>query len=147
MTMFWIVMAAAAGACISVQAAVNSSLRVHLHDARWATFFSICGTILTGLLVMLVIRPSFPTATDLRSAPWWNWIGGALGAVIVFAGATLTPKLGAASFIAAVVGGQILCSLCLDHFGLLDLPLHTVNLNRVLGAGLVVAGVIVVTRN
>src|SRR5215212_7174005 len=106
MLFVWIFLASAAGACISIQAAANASLRAHLNDARWATFFSICGTVLTAVVVMLAIRPNLPSAVVLRGAPWWNWIGGPLGALIVLSGAALTPKLGAASFIAAVVAGQ-----------------------------------------
>lgn len=146
MPIFWVLLAAGAGACISIQAAANASLRNHLNDTRWATFFSICGTILTAAVFMLIVRPSFPSAA-LRSVPWWNWIGGPLGALIVLSGAALTPKLGAASFIAAVVGGQLLCSVLLDHFALMNLPAHSLSLSRVLGAGLVFAGVLLITRN
>jgi transporter family-2 protein len=147
MPIFWVLLAAGAGACISIQAAANAALRNHLNDTRWATFFSICGTILTAAVFMLLIRPGIPSAAALRSVPWWGWIGGPLGALIVLSGAALTPKLGAASFIAAVVGGQLVCSVLLDHFALMHLPVHSLSLNRVLGAGLVFAGVLLITRN
>lgn len=146
MIFVWLLLACAAGACISIQAAANASLRSHLADARWATFFSICGTILTAAVVMIAIRPAFPSAAALRSAPWWNWIGGPLGAIIVLSGATLTPRLGAASFIAAVVGGQLLCSVLLDHFALMELPKFSLNLSRILGVILVFTGVLLITR-
>jgi len=138
-------LAIAAGACISFQAAANASLRTNLQDARWATFFSICGTIATAAIVMLVIRPAIPSAAALRGAPWWNWIGGPLGALIVLSGAALTPRLGAAAFIASVVGGQLLCSILLDHFGAMDLPQQTLTPTRLLGAAMVFGGVLLVT--
>ena len=147
MLFVWILLASAAGACISIQAAANSSLRAHLHDVRWATFFSICGTIVSAALVMLIIRPSFPSLTLLRSTPWWNWIGGPLGAVIVLSGAALTPKLGAAAFIAAVVAGQLACSTVLDHFALMNLPSHPFTLSRLLGIAFVFTGVLLISRN
>ena len=142
--MLWILLAAAAGGCIAVQAAANASLRGHLADVRYAAFFSICGTIITAVAVMLVLRPPFPSASAFRSAPWWNWIGGPLGAIIVISGAFLTPKLGSAAFIAAVVGGQVICSLLLDHFGWMDLARQELTAGRVLGAVLVVSGVLAV---
>ena len=147
MLFVWILLASAAGACISIQAAANSSLRAHLHDARWATFFSICGTMLSALLVMLIIRPNFPSVGLLRGTPWWNWIGGPLGAVIVLSGAALTPKLGAAAFIAAVVAGQLACSTILDHFALMSLPSHPFTLTRLLGIGFVFTGVLLISRH
>lgn len=137
-------LAAAAGSCIACQAAANAALRQHLGDARFAAFFSICGTILTATTFMLVVRPPLPAVAALRSASWWNWLGGPLGAMIVLAGASLTPKLGAAAFIAAVVGGQLISSLALDHFGLMNVPQQSLTAARLLGAGMVFAGVLLV---
>lgn len=140
----WLLLAAGAGGCIALQAAANASLRGHLADARYAAFFSICGTIVTAATFMLLLRPPLPGAAAVRAAPWWNWIGGPLGALIVLAGATLAPRLGAAAFIAAVVGGQLACSVILDHFGLMDLPRQPLSLPRAAGLLLVFAGVLLV---
>ena len=93
------------------------------------------------MLAMAILRPPLPSREAFQSTQWWNWIGGPLGALIVLAGAALIPKLGAAAFIALVVGGQLLCSMLLDHFGLLGLAQQSITPGRVLGAVLVVAGV------
>ena len=146
MYLIFLLLATAAGAAISIQAAANGSLRANLNDVRWATFFSITGTIVTAVIVMLFIRPAFPSAAAIRSAPWWNWIGGPLGALIVLSGAALTQKLGAAAFIAAIVAGQLLSSILLDHFAWMDLPRQTITLPRALGVALVFIGVLLVTR-
>ena len=135
-----------AGAAISIQAAANASLRANLNDVRWATFFSITGTIVTAVVVMLILRPAFPSAAALRSAPWWNWIGGPLGAAIVLSGAALTPKLGAAAFIAAIVAGQLASSILLDHFAWMDLQRQPITIGRALGVALVFAGALLVSR-
>jgi len=144
MNTLWISLASAAGTCIALQAAANGSLRTHLGDPLYAAFFSICGTIATAVVVMLAIRPSLPPATAFRAAPWWNWVGGPMGAVFVLAGAALTPKLGSAAFIAAAVGGQLMCSLLLDHFGLMNVPQQELSVGRLLGAAMVFAGVLLV---
>jgi transporter family-2 protein len=140
----WIVLAIAAGGCIAVQAAANGSLRTHLADARYAAFFSICGTILTAVVAMLVLRPTPPAVAAIRGTPWWTWVGGPLGAIFVLAGAALAPRLGAAAFISAVVAGQLICSLALDHFGLMNVPQQPLTAARLLGAALVFAGVLLV---
>jgi bacterial/archaeal transporter family-2 protein len=145
MNYIFVLLAIAAGACISLQAAANASLRTNLQDARWATFFSICGTIATAVIVMLAVRPTVPSAAAMRAAPWWNWIGGPLGALIVLSGAALTPRLGAAAFIASVVGGQLLCSILLDNFGAMQLPQQPITATRFLGAAMVFGGVLLVT--
>ncbi|MCU0706264.1 MAG: DMT family transporter [Fimbriiglobus sp.] len=151
-TTLYVGLAAAAGSCIALQASANGKFRQNLAAGAadsapdylgpaWASYFSICGTILCATVAMLVIRPPLPTREAFQSTQWWNWIGGPLGALIVLAGATLTPRLGAAVFIAAVVGGQILSSMLLDHFGLMGLPQQPLSVGRVVGAVLVVGGV------
>src|SRR3954453_23239639 len=115
-TVVFALLAAGAGACIALQASANGRFRQNLDSSEYAAFFSICGTFITAVVVMLVIRPPAPTADRIQQTEWWNWIGGPLGALIVLAGAALVKELGAALFIALVVGGQLVCSLLLDHF-------------------------------
>ncbi|MGL6094795.1 MAG: DMT family transporter [Fimbriiglobus sp.] len=139
-------LAAGAGACIALQATANTKFRANLHNPGYAAFFSICGTFLTACTLLLAFtvlaRPPAPTASGLRETQWWNWIGGPLGALIVLAGATLTRELGAAAFIAFVVAGQLTCSLLLDHFAMMGLPESPITWQRLLGATLVVLGVV-----
>jgi transporter family-2 protein len=140
----WIALAAAAGGCIALQAAANGALRHQLGDARYAAFFSICGTMLTAMVFMLATRPAFPSVADVRTAPWWMWIGGPLGALFVLAGAALTPRLGAATYITAVIAGQVLFSLLLDNYGLMNVPQQGMTTGRLAGGILVVGGVLLV---
>jgi transporter family-2 protein len=145
-TTIFALLAMGAGACIALQASANGKLRQNLGPhpqfALWATYFSILGTIAMATLSMLLFRPQMPSAESLRETQWWNWIGGPLGVLIVLAGAALTRELGAALFISLVVGGQLLCSLILDHYALLGLAEQPMTPGRVLGACLVVAGVV-----
>lgn len=138
----FILLAFAVGCCFALQASANGKFRMNLGSPLWAAFFSISGTFITAVSAMIAFRPATPTADTLRSLPWWNWIGGPLGALIVLGGATLVSELGAALFLALVVAGQLLCSLFLDHFALLGLPEQPITPGRVLGAVLVVAGVV-----
>ena len=142
-TTIFMLLAMGAGACIALQASANGSFRKNLGDnPLFAAYFSILGTFVTATATMLLLRPPAPGAAALRETPWWNWIGGPLGALIVLAGAALTARLGAALFIALVVGGQLLCSLLLDHFALAGLDEQPVTPGRLLGAALVVTGVL-----
>jgi transporter family-2 protein len=142
-TTIFALLAMGAGAAIALQASANGNFRKNLGDnPLFAACFSIVGTVLTAAITMLILRPPVPSAATLRETPWWNWIGGPLGALIVLAGAALTARLGAALFIALVVGGQLVCSLVLDHFALLGLNQQPVTPGRLLGAALVVAGVV-----
>jgi transporter family-2 protein len=142
-TTVFALLAVGAGGCIALQASANGRFRVVLGDnPLWAAYFSILGTICTATLAMIALRPAAPSAATLRETDWWHWIGGPLGALIVLAGAALTSRLGAALFISLVVGGQLLCSLVLDHYALVGLKQQPLTPGRLLGAALVVAGVL-----
>ncbi|TMJ62905.1 MAG: DMT family transporter, partial [Alphaproteobacteria bacterium] len=70
---------------------------------------------------------------------WWAWTGGFFGAIYF-----LVPGLGAAFFIALLVAGQMIGSIAFDHFGLLGLSEHPIDLPRVIGATLLVVGVVLI---
>ena len=58
----------------------------------------------------------------------------------------LAPRLGAAALIAALVAGQMMASLIVDHFGWVGFAQHAVTPLRPAGAALIVVGVILVRR-
>jgi transporter family-2 protein len=141
-----LLLALAAGVLLPVQAGVNAQLRSAVGSPLTAALVSfLVGT--AGLVTAAVI---LRTPMALRGAwvdsPWWQWVGGLIGALYVIATIVLAPRLGAATLVAAVVAGQMIASLLLDQYGLLGFPTHPINGLRVLGAGLVIVGVILVQR-
>jgi transporter family-2 protein len=75
--------------------------------------------------------------------PWWGWIGGAVGAGYVASTVAAAPRLGALNLFAAVIFGQLLCSVLLDHFGVLYQE-HGLNAGRIAGVILLGTGVVLV---
>ncbi len=141
MTWLLLPVALAAGMLLPVQFGVNSHLRNFVGRPVAAAAISfVVGT------AALVVQRSLPEPGSVASAPWWAWTGGLLGAFFVLASIVLTPRLGAATTIGLILTGQIMASIAIDHFGLIRVPVHEATLPRILGAGLIVAGVIVVQR-
>jgi transporter family-2 protein len=141
-----LLLALAAGVLLPVQAGVNAQLRSVVGSPLTAALVSfLVGTAGLGTAAVILRAP-----TALRAAwavsPWWFWIGGLIGALYVVATIVLAPRLGAATLVAAVVAGQMIASLLLDQYGLLGFPTHPMNGLRVLGAALVIVGVILVQR-
>lgn len=146
MTPIFLLLAILAGAALPVQFAVNSELRGAVGGPVTAAAISFLVGTLALVAAVLLSRQEAPALSGVSQAPWWAWTGGLLGAFLVAASIVLTPRLGAATTVTFIVAGQILASIILDHFGLLNLPVHPVTLQRLGGAALVVAGVIVVLR-
>jgi transporter family-2 protein len=139
-----LLLAVVAGAVLPVQAGINAQLRTTLGNPLAATLVSfLVGTVALGV-VALGARVPLVAAGTLARAPWWHWTGGLLGAVYVAMMIVLAPRLGAATLIAAVVAGQMLTSLALDHYALVGFAVHPVSLQRMLGAALVIGGVVLV---
>ena len=135
------------GVVLPIQAAVNAQLRQCMTSPVLAALISfVVGTL---ALVAYTGLTRIPLA-DLRSsvlAPWWAWLGGLFGALYVVTAILVTPRLGAATLVAVTVAGQLVAALVMDHFGWLGLPLQPFSGPRVLGALLLMAGVVLMTRN
>ena len=137
----YLLLAFAAGAVLPFQAGINAQLAVWVHSPVRAAFVSfLVGTILLVVAAALVFKP-LPSWGRVGAAPWWVWIGGALGAFYVAGSIVSAPKLGAATLIALVVAGQALASLVVDHFGWVGFEPKHVSIGRAVGMVLVGAGV------
>jgi transporter family-2 protein len=60
--------------------------------------------------------------------------------------ATVVPRIGIALAFSLAIGGQMLVTLLIDHFGWLGVPEKPINLWRVLGAALITVGVILIRK-
>jgi transporter family-2 protein len=137
----YLLFAFAGGAALPFQAGINAQLAAWLGSPVRAAFVSFfVGTILLLGAAALVFKP-LPSWGRIGDAPWWVWVGGALGAFYVAASIVTAPKLGAATLVALVVAGQALTSLLVDHFGLVGFEAKHITLGRVVGMALVGAGV------
>tara|TARA_R110002110_G_scaffold133783_1_gene316460 strand:- start:69811 stop:70278 length:468 start_codon:yes stop_codon:yes gene_type:complete len=134
------------GACGASQAGVNSQLRLALHSPLQAAFISfLVGTLLLGMIALLLGAPWFAHASP-ATLPWWAWLGGLLGAFNVAMSVYLAPKLGALTLAISIICGQVLASMVLDHNGWLGYPEIELSLPRLLGAAMMIAGVLLVAR-
>ncbi|MGV3743173.1 MAG: DMT family transporter [Burkholderiaceae bacterium] len=147
MLYLYILLTVLAGVAVTLQVGVNSSLRQSINSPVFAAFFSfLIGTV--GLLLyLLATRASMPSFQTISKTPAWMWTGGILGAYYVVMSIIVAPKLGAASLISLVVATQLFTSLVLDHFGMVGFAQHSINMWRVVGALLLIAGVILIVRN
>ncbi len=139
-------LAAVAGASFVVQAAMNTQLSRALGSACWASFVSYLGGTLVMLAVLGVMREPLPTAQAVAKSSWVHWTGGLFGAVYVVITILLLPRLGAAALLALFVSGQMIASLAFDHFGLFGLDRQPADPLRLLGALLLVLGVVLIRR-
>ena len=139
-------LAMAAGASIVVQQALNANLRNVLNSAAWSGVVSYVVGLACMALLALALRDPLPSTSVAARIPWWAWSGGLFGAIFVGLSIVLVPQLGAATFIALLVAGQMLASVTFDHFGWMGLTQRPLDLPRLLGVALLVGGVVLIRR-
>nr|WP_281391678.1 DMT family transporter [Bacillus benzoevorans] len=73
-----------------------------------------------GTLVLLLILIFFGNGniSAVTTVPKWQIIGGLLGSFFVLIQVLVVPKIGVSTTFIAVIVGQIILSVIIDHFGL-----------------------------
>lgn len=144
-TVLWALMGVVAGACIATQAPINAQLGRNLGIPIAAAGVSfVAGAI---LLWVLAFGQSALTSTPIAfgtPAPWTLVAGGVLGAFYVFSNITLTPMIGAAAVMALSVAGQLIGGMLLDKVGFMGMAVREITMGRLAGAGLIIAGALMV---
>lgn len=141
----YLALAVLGGALLPLQALVNARLGRETGGAIWAAAFSISVSFVALAVSLAALRAPLPSIDTLRAQPLWAWAGGLMGAFYLAMVITVVPRIGAAALIALVVFGQMLASLFLDHFGVLHTA-HPITAARVLGAFLLLTGVVLIVR-
>jgi transporter family-2 protein len=80
-------------------------------------------------------------------APWYAYTSGILGLVIVGTLAYSTPRLGLVAAFTVFVAAQFLMGALVDHFGWMGAEVRPLNLARLVGMGLLLAGTWLITRS
>lgn len=145
MQAFYFVFAFAIGCIVPLQAAVNNQLKAQIGGSTvLAALISFSVGTVALALIALLSGQRWQGLAGLAQAATWQLSGGLMGAAFVFGTTLLAPRIGVAALLSLIIAGQIVLSLLFDRFGWLGLPLRDIPAARLLGAALVVAGVLLV---
>jgi bacterial/archaeal transporter family-2 protein len=143
---FFLVLAVAIGTLMPTQAAINNKLATFTQSTVLAALVSFAVGTLTLLLYCLVGGIPLNQLPFTRNTPTVAWTGGILGAIYVAMVAFLVPRMGVALMFSLIIAGQMLITLFFDHYGILGVPIKAINLPRLMGVLLIIAGVILIRR-
>ncbi len=99
---------------------------------------------LTGTLVLAMAlfvfgmnkRPFFP----LPAVPWYVYLGGVIGVFIVYFVAISIPAVGVSNATTAIIIGQVITALLIDHLGAFGLEASAFGVQQVMGLFLLAIG-------
>lgn len=144
----FIALIALTGAGLAAQAAINTRLRTFVGSPVLAVMISVG----VSFLVMSAVA-AFGAGGGMGTgfsrmigAPWWIFAGGVLGAVFLLAMILAVSRVGVATAVTSAIAGQVVGSLFIDHFGLFGAERAPVTTPRLVGAGLLFMGVLLVSQ-
>ncbi|GAB3060194.1 DMT family transporter [Micromonospora schwarzwaldensis] len=125
-----------AGVASAAQGVVNAELGERTGDPVLGAVVNNLGGCLVVLVGLAVVPSMRSGLAALRRAglPWWSYLGGVGGAVIVLTAPVVVPVLGVAVFTIAQVAGGSLGGLAVDRAGLAAAGRLPLTAPRVAGA-------------
>ncbi|WP_346830839.1 DMT family transporter [Pseudomonas abietaniphila] len=135
-------LALAAGAMLPLQAVVNARLARAVDGPLWAAAISalVVSVVLAG--IALASGKPWPRPALMVGLPWWAWVGGLCGAVVLSATAAVAPRLGAGCMIALIMVGQVVTALALDRLGWFDMAVQYLTIKKLVAAVILIFGAV-----
>ncbi len=128
----------AGGVAVGLQSPMASMITQRLGIFESVFIVHIGGAII-ALLPLLFYGGG--KLSQWRSVPWYTLGAGIFGLIVIGAISYMIPKVGVAASITTIVAGQLLVGILLDHFGLLGASVRSLDLTRIIGIVVVLAGV------
>lgn len=137
-----VALAVVVGFATAFQPGVNATFAAQTPSRLHGGVINFLTGFAAMVLVVVVCRTPVPEPAKLAVIPWWGWTGGLIGAFFVTMAVFLVRPMGNANYFAAMIFGQFIGSMLIDHFGLLGLPAHSFSWGRAAGMGLMGLGVL-----
>jgi transporter family-2 protein len=137
--LFALIIAAVAGIAMAVQGSLNAVLSKFIGLAETTFVVHLIGTLIV-VGALFIFRISSENLTHWKEAPWYVYLGGALGVLIIFVVAFALPRAGVAKATTAIIIGQVTMAMLIDHFGLFGIEKAPVSWWKGLGLAFLAAG-------
>ena len=102
------------GMAIAAQSSINGTLSVRTDVVTTAWLANVVAAVILWVLVIF-FEP--PQAATMFNVPTWQLSGALFGTFSMVAIVIGVPRIGTAATIVAVITGQIIMGLMVDHFG------------------------------
>jgi transporter family-2 protein len=141
-----VLLTAAVGGLIALQAPINSHLGRHTGTFQAAFVSFAIGTVVLGVIAALA-NGGLGQIAEARHVTWYYLTGGVLGAAYVTSVLVTVRTLGAGGVVAATIAGQLTMGVIVDQYGLLGVTKDPVNAGKLTGILLLAAGVFLIVKD
>ena len=127
------------GVLMAVQGSLNTALSKVVGLLETTFIVHVTGTIIL-MILLFVIPMGKGNLYAFSEAPWYAYLGGAVGVGIIYLVAASIPEVGVANATTAIIIGQVLTAIIIDHFGIFGLDKVACSWNQIIGLILLVIG-------
>ena len=138
----YLIWALLAGAFIPLIGILNGRVGRALGEPFYASVMLFGVAIILALVVSVIFGKAAPSVQNLQTLRPMDYTAGFIVAFYVISATVLAGKIGVANFIVMAVSGQIMFSLMIDHFGLFGAPVKPINMTQLVGAVLLLIGLV-----
>lgn len=145
MALHLIFLALSLGAIISIYLPMISASAKVLGSGPMANvpFFAVA--FLSSVVIAVATGARGADFAKVVAMPPMLFTAGVMSAGLIIGSSFLIPKIGLGAFFVLLVSGQVLAGMVFGYLGLFGAPPTTLTLGKVLGAGMVIGGVWLVT--
>jgi transporter family-2 protein len=141
----YVALAALAGLFLPLQSILAARVAASINGPMMAALVNFAGGTLAVAVLIVLFQVPWPSGAQAALVPNYAWLLGLFGAFFIAQAAVTVPKLGAAGMIALVIAGQMIGSVLMDHFGIMQ-PVQPITLQKLVGAAFLIAGVFLILR-
>lgn len=119
-----LLLALLSGALMAVQGSMNTALSKVIGLLETTFIVHLMGTVVL-LILLFILRMGKGNFSDVAAAPWYLYLGGLISVGIIYLVAGSMAELGVANTTTAIIVGQVVTAIIIDHlgaFGLEQLP-------------------------
>ena len=125
------------GASVGIQSTIVGAMGQRIGPIAGSLVVHASGLILSAAFLLFRGGEKIKNWTSL---PWYMLVSGVFGLILYMCISVTLPRLGSTMMITLIIVGQLLAGVIVDHFGFFNLPVHPLNLYRLAGVVLLLAG-------
>ena len=131
------------GIAVGMQGPIVAQMSQRIGNAAGTFVVHVSGALLAG---MLLAARGGEQIQNWRSLSWYMAGSGFFGVVLYLTLNHTMPRLGATAALALIIIGQLAMGILIDHFGLFGAAVRPIDITRVIGAALLIAGGTLILR-
>ena len=131
------------GIAVGLQGPIVSQMSQRIGTMAGSFVVHVSGAFLSGMLLLALGGENI---RNWRNLSWYMLLSGGFGVVLYLTLNHTMPRLGATTALALIIIGQLAMGILIDQFGLFGVAVRHIDLMRLAGAGLLIAGGYLIIR-